>query len=336
MVPATPPAEAFLDRPPDEQDLFGSPSQFEPGDPPDAMEEDASAPQQAPPDGGMDMSTVSEVSPDEEVIATIINALGCDGKSSRRERKAAAQRILSEVYSPPRITKMLAGMSAADLVPGLALDISCDDPLDGLPWDFSRSEKRDRARSLLRTQRPLFLVGSVMCTAWSSWQQLNAAHDPERHQQALVAARVHLQFLLELYQEQMEGGRYFLHEHPAHASSWTEQMVQDLLAIPGVERSDAEQCQYGASVLSGEHTGSPVKKPTGFCSNSPFLLAALSRRCTGHGGACSRPQGGTHILCEGKVAKDAAIYPPGLCRAIIKGATDQLRHDGYVRPGHVG
>ena len=204
---------------------------------------------------------------------------------------------------------MLSGTSGADLVPGLALDITCNDPLDNQPWDFDKADKRQRARDLFQAQKPLFLVGSVMCTAWSSWQQLNAAHDPERHQREIIRARVHLLFLIELYEEQIAGGRYFLHEHPAQAASWQERAMQDLLAMPGVGRADGDQCQYGAVVQTGEHAGSPVKKPTGFCSNSPYLLAALSRRCSGHGGACSRPMQGTHVQCEGKIARDAAIFP---------------------------
>ncbi len=103
-------------------------------------------------------------------------------------------------------------MKAADLVPGLALDITCEDPLDNQPWDFSRADKRERARQLLRDQRSLFLIlGSVMCQAWSSWQQLNSAHDLEGHRRKLVHARLHLQFVLELYHDQIAGGRYFLH-----------------------------------------------------------------------------------------------------------------------------
>ncbi len=41
-------------------------------------------------------------------------------------------------------------------------------------------------------------------------------------------------------------------------------------------------------------------------------------------------------MCEGHVALDAAIYPDGLCRVIIRGATDQLKADGYVRLGMIG
>ena len=37
--------------------------------------------------------------------------------------------------------------------------------------------------------------------------------------------RRHLQFCLELYQLQIDQGRYVLHEHPAFASSWDEDFM---------------------------------------------------------------------------------------------------------------
>ena len=58
-------------------------------------------------------------------------------------------------------------------------------------------------------------------------------------------AEVHLKFATQIYREQIEGGRFFLHEHPDHARSWEEQCVAELLEIEGVSRVSADQCQYG-------------------------------------------------------------------------------------------
>ena len=74
----------------------------------------------------------------------------------------------------------------------------------------------------------------------------------------------------------------------------------------------------------GDARVQPIMKPTGFLTNSPALAEAMSRRCTGTGGECSRPGGGRHTLCSGRKARDAAIYPRGLCRAMIKGTVEQL------------
>ena len=97
---------------------------------------------------------------------TLIAHLCIERKSYHREHKRAMRRMVSEVYSPPRVTKVLSGMKGHPLVPGFALDITCVDPDDGEPWDFDRPDKRNKALQMVRDQKPLFLVGSPMCTAW--------------------------------------------------------------------------------------------------------------------------------------------------------------------------
>ena len=105
--------------------------------------------------------------------------------------------------------------------------------------------------------------------------------------------------------------------------------------MPGVRRINADQCQLGAEVPSGPDQGQPIKKATGFMSNAPWLLRALDRQCHGHGW-CSRRKKGTHVHAEGSLTRKTAIYSDKLCRAIIKGMTDQLTADGMVKPGEVG
>ena len=95
------------------------------------------------------------------------------GRSYAREKRSAFNKLVSEMYSPPRITRMLSRLPNNALVPGMALDLTVTDPSDGCPWDFDIREKRERARALLRKQRPLFLVGTPMCTAFCTWQRLN-------------------------------------------------------------------------------------------------------------------------------------------------------------------
>ena len=42
------------------------------------------------------------------------------------------------------------------------------------------------------------------------------------------------------------------------------------------------------------------------------------------------------MLCSGSNAKDAAVYPRGLCRAMIKGTVEQLRLDHLLEEGCYG
>ena len=61
----------------------------------------------------------------------------------------------------------------------------------------------------------------------------------------------------------------------------------------------------------------------------------MSKTGGGSSGAFSRSFGGRHAQCW-RVAKEAAIYPSGLCQAVIKGITEQLREDRLLKRGCFG
>ena len=79
-------------------------------------------------------------------------------------------------------------------------------------------------------------------------------------------------------------------------------------------------------------------KPIGFMNNAPQLLKRFSEKCQGGAarGACSRAKGGTHQHCSGRVAKEAAKYSKGLCRAIVRGMVDEMHVCGIMRRGEQG
>ena len=143
---------------------------------------------------------------------------------------------------------------------------------------------------------------------------------------------VHIRCCMELYQLQHDAGRYLIHEHPAGAMSWAEAEVKRICNMPGVEVAIGDQCMYEAA----DKDGDPIKKPTKFMTNSPCIAKALSLRCSGRLGWCSRTKGGRHALCNGERAKAAAIYPFALCRAILTGFRNQMIADGRLKPGPVG
>ena len=177
-----------------------------------------------------------------------------------------------------------------------------------------------------------------MCTHFSTRQYLNYSKsaDKEAVARAYAAACVHMRFVSELYHEQLAGNRYFLHEHPRYATSWQLECMAELQKIDGVEVIRGDQCQFGAVAPHGPGAGRPVKKPTGFMSNSPEILHALSRKCEGLNGECSRPAGGKHWICSGSICKDMAKYPRELCRAVLRGLTAQLRADKRLTAGCYG
>ena len=279
-----------------------------------------------------------EPSFDDEVSALMLAQMGCTSRGYRREGRTAIRRLVSEVYSPPRVTELLRKLKHKHLMPGFALDLTVDDPDDGKPWDFSVREKREKARAKLRAQKPYVLIGSPCCRRFSTWQALNRSKHGEstEDKRAMIEAKLHIAFVASLYREQLDGGRYFVHEHPYWATSWPLDEIQELLEIPGVQRVRGDQCQFGQEIRSGLNKGDPINKPTGFMTNSECIAKALARVCHGRDGSCSRPGGGTHRLCSGSHARRAAVYPPGLCRAIIKGIMEQLKADDLLIDGCYG
>ena len=107
--------------------------------------------------------------------------------------------------------------------------------------------------------------------------------------------------------------------------------MKDILKLPGVKKVVGDQCQLGQ-----EFEQDPVKKATGWLSNSNEILKHIGVRCEGRDGRCSRLKGGIHRTCNGKVAKASQVYPLELCKAILTGFRDQLRADGQLMLGVVG
>ena len=149
-------------------------------------------------------------------------------------------------------------------LPGHALDLTTVDPDDGLPWDFSRKAKRVKARRMLREQRPYMLIGSPQCKEFCTWQRLNEQRFPDdgRRAAAREAAEIHMKFVASLYRDQIDAGRYLLHEHPRWASSWSLQCIDEIIEHPGVQLVHGDQCQYGAVIRRGVRIGDAAQKPS--------------------------------------------------------------------------
>jgi hypothetical protein len=215
-------------------------------------------------------------------ILEILATLGANPKRYRRERSRAVKALVSEVYSAPRVTlaaKLLPGLG---VLPGFALDLTTVNK-QGHNWDFTQEAMRREAREIVETEEPTFLIGSPPCTQYCSWQLLNAQKFgwPEGEvERRMVAADVHLAFMAELYLIQMKGGRYFLHENPEGARSWERKSMAEIASDPRVNKVVGDQCQYGQQ----SSNGNPVRKSTGWMSNSPEILKKLERRCLGRRG----------------------------------------------------
>ena len=86
--------------------------------------------------------------------------------------------------------------------------------------------------------------------------------------------------MAKLYRRQVEGGRVFLHENPAHAKSWALPCIRKLMRDQGVCVVEADQCMFGLKTWGANKSQLVLaKKPTRFITNSQVLGRELSRRC---------------------------------------------------------
>ena len=199
--------------------------------------------------------------------------------------------------------------------------LTCDE--NGKPWDFDEPEQRKKCKERLIKEMPYLLIGSPMCTVFSIIQNLNLhihRDDPvwlAKYEEAKMKAVKHVEFCVKIYRHQMSRGRYFLHEHPAGATSWELDAVKRIQEMDDVLKTTCDQCEYGLTTdING--TSVPAKKPTSFLTNSWKIAAKLSTRCSG------RHNHGS--LMEGR-AKKAEEYPDRLCQSICQGLIEQKEYD---------
>ena len=167
---------------------------------------------------------------------------------------------VSEVFSPPRVGKeaLKFGLEAGD-----AMDLTTG-------WDFNKEKDRVEAEERLDKQKPLVLIGSPPCVAFSQLQTL--IPDSKRKAQQLAEGIRHMEFMAKLYKKQVEGGRVFLHENPAHAKSWALPCIRKLMRELGVYVVEADQCMFGLKTWGAIKSQLMfAKKPTRFMTHSPAI-----------------------------------------------------------------
>ena len=116
-------------------------------------------------------------------------------------------------------------------------------------WDFNNEDDREMARRRFREQNPKVLIGSTDCIIFSTRQNLTPWSKDQKH----------LDFVCELHVEQINEGRWILHEHPASATSWQLWVVVDAMHMPGVGAVVGDQCQLGIVTHDGQGGWEPAR-----------------------------------------------------------------------------
>ena len=207
-------------------------------------------------------------------------------------RETGGNPDVTEVYSPPRVIPIaeemgLKGGSSMDLLTG---------------WDFSKVTHRRAAFNQIRTQKPLVVIGSPMCTMFSTLQNLNPNKHNECWNKLWVKACRHMEFMAKIYDFQISEGRFFVHENPANATSWNLPCIDRVSRRAGVKVVTANLCAYGMTTRRQDGEEVPAKKPTKFMTNAECVAEKLQRRCSGTH---------THQQLTGERAAAAAVYPEG-------------------------
>ena len=168
---------------------------------------------------------------------------------------------VSELYYPPRLNLYARELG---LRPGFSLDLLVNYPVDNKPWDLTDPVKRARAKHRVITEKPFLLVGCPPCAAYSTLFHSNrTCMDPNKYANPIRNARIHIDFVVELYNVKLSNNRYFLHEHPWGARSWKLSFIRQLASHPSVETVKGHMCMQG--MTSRDKLGdAPVLKPTGW------------------------------------------------------------------------
>ena len=221
------------------------------------------------------------------------------------EKDVDSQVDFVELFNPGNFTAC-----AQDLSPGIIVDMSID-PLMDMRVDTYRVQVRHN----IAVSDPLIVIGAPPCTVFSSMQNINQKHHGTQEWQARYEEGVaFLQFAVDVYWDQIARGKFFLHEHPATASSWDLPMIRELAEHPGVIIVTGDMCRWGMCLRedsSSQETEQPVlvKKPTKWMTNCPALASTLGVRCTG---------GHEHLRLEGaQRTSQASRYPTTLVQGIL-------------------
>ena len=267
----------------------------------------------------VDLHFVGLVDTEEETVdAKMFHELG-----ESLDVHALGKHDITEIFSPPRFTKRA---NSFGLKPGYAIDLETSKG-NGERWDLTNKTHQRDLEAILNDEDPYLLTGSPPCEAFSLLQGLNKNKVPEEvRKQRLEEGREKLRIAVRYYKERRARGRYFLHEHPAHATSWKEPEVVKLMEQDDVYVVEGPMCRWGMKSKDASGVGY-VRKPTRWMTNSKVLAEILQKECPNKEGRTWH----RHVMLVNGRAKAAQVYPPALVAAILKGIKAQMKEDGEIK-----
>ena len=116
---------------------------------------------------------------------------------------------------------------------------------------------------------------------------------------------------MQLYWEQISRGRFFLHEHPATATSWGLPLVKELERHPGVQIVTGDMCRWGMTLDKDASGEEAVKFQETYQMDDEFThFSKLLQACCNGQHEHERLEGSSRT-------KQAESYPVSLVKAIL-------------------
>ena len=163
-------------------------------------------------------------------------------------------------------------------------------------WNFLLPEHRERAKEVVRKEKPYFLMIAFPCNPWSALLRLNSAVDLDRIRGEGLEL---VKFSLELAQLQLEGGRHYALENPLTSEAWKIEEMKKFLNETTYFEAIFDQCQFNLRGRSGHLH----KKATKIVSSSGALRDEL------HGRRCLRDHQHEPVIGGSSVTRPAGHYP---------------------------
>ena len=181
-----------------------------------------------------------------------------------------------EMFSPERVAAVCGRFG---LTPANSMDIKS-------AYDFDTAVDRRKCCDSIIDDEPTLVIGSPLCNMFSRLQELSKyMHRDdkiwmEKFLLGMEQATKYVRFCNQVYKHQRKHGRFFIHEHPCLATSWSMHEIEKLLQYDDVQRVQAHMCQFGMVSSRNGGVGSelgPALKPTGFLTDSHCIARELAR-----------------------------------------------------------
>ena len=192
------------------------------------------------------------------------------------------------------------------------------DLLDG--YDLLSPAGEELLFRVLDEHDPVCVLIAFDCRLWSLLNNLCPGGDWE-HLRKTIGLKT-LRLVKRICEHQWKRGRYFVVENPATSVAWRyHRILTQILEKFDGKYVICDQCRYGQR---DSESGKLIRKPTGWLSNSEPILNHVGKRCQCPPGEHQQVLGSN---AKGLRSRQAACYPPALCRAICKGLLQTMELD---------